>query len=37
MYLAENLVLAAKRRELKARKDRLEEVQMALQNFGISS
>lgn len=37
MYLAEDPVLVARRRELKARKERLEEVQMALQSFGISS
>lgn len=37
MYLAEDPVLVARRRELKARKERLEEVQMALHSFGISS
>jgi hypothetical protein len=37
MYSAEDPVLVAKKRELKARKDRLEEVQMALRNLGISS
>jgi hypothetical protein len=36
VYLAENPVVVTKRKELSARKDRLEEVKNALHTFGLS-